>query len=260
MRSVAELNQAARDIIAEGRHAIKPAPAVRERVRQRVLVQLVATSAGVLATSTSLASLAKLGIAVALASTVVGGAAYWGAVATRSPAVSQSSSIAHQAAPNVANASQSQTGANGAVAATSGLAPAEPANTAGRSSEANTAASSETIATAATTVVTSRSGNGSAPSASARGRELSAEIKLLSQANAALNRGDMGGARQLLATYDQRFGAGQLREERALAQILLLCGTGAVVEAEAARAQFDKRWPRSPLKLRIERSCAGKGR
>jgi len=87
---------------------------------------------------------------------------------------------------------------------------------------------------------------------------LSAELALLSEANAAVERGDAGKAQEILRDYDRRFRAGVLAQERAGTGVLALCAAGRLQEARAAAARFLSRWPRSPLVARIKDSCAGK--
>jgi outer membrane protein assembly factor BamD (BamD/ComL family) len=82
----------------------------------------------------------------------------------------------------------------------------------------------------------------------------------LTEANAAIKRGDVARASQLLDGYDQRFPSGKLAEERAAAGILALCASGRTQSAKSEASRFLERWPRSPLVARIKASCAGEGR
>jgi outer membrane protein assembly factor BamD (BamD/ComL family) len=90
--------------------------------------------------------------------------------------------------------------------------------------------------------------------------DLAGELALLTEANAAIRRGDATQASELLRAYDQRFPAGHLAEERAAAGILALCASGHPQSAIAEARRFVERWPRSPLVARIKASCAAEGR
>jgi outer membrane protein assembly factor BamD (BamD/ComL family) len=62
-----------------------------------------------------------------------------------------------------------------------------------------------------------------------------------------------------LRTYDERYPKGELAQERAAAGVLAHCAAGRTQLARAEARQFLERWPRSPLVVRIQGSCAGEG-
>jgi hypothetical protein len=59
-----------------------------------------------------------------------------------------------------------------------------------------------------------------------------------------------------LKEHRRRFGAGFLAEEREAMWIIALCRAGRLSEAAQARAVFDRRAPRSPLRVRINAECS----
>ena len=73
------------------------------------------------------------------------------------------------------------------------------------------------------------------------------ELRLVGQARAAVARGDFVPAMQLLAEHTRRFRAGWLAEEREALQVKVLIGLGRGDEARRAAADFEARFPRSPL-------------
>lgn len=88
--------------------------------------------------------------------------------------------------------------------------------------------------------------------------DLGSELSLLGQTKAAIEGGDLRRAAELLRTYDKRFHHGLMAEERMATGVLYLCATGRTDEAKSKARQFARRYPRSPLLIRIEGTCAGK--
>jgi hypothetical protein len=89
---------------------------------------------------------------------------------------------------------------------------------------------------------------------------LEGELALIAEASRALDVGDATAAMKALETHRSRFGAGFLREERDALWIVALCKQGSAAEAAAARASFERRAPRSPLRVRIEKQCKDSGK
>ena len=88
--------------------------------------------------------------------------------------------------------------------------------------------------------------------------DLAGETALLSAANAALARHDVAHATALLSAYDRQRAPSLLGEEREASGILVACAAGRPGAARIAAARFRTRWPRSPLRARVESSCAGR--
>lgn len=224
------LDQAAHQVITEGRYAIEPSAAVRDRVQQRVLLRLGAGAATLLSAKTVWGVIGKWAAGAAVVGAALGGGLYW------------------LAAPQ-----QVEVAANTRPIADAGVDTSVRAIEGAEVAPARDEAALQTVPSAHP--VASRP-SGAVSVTPSRRSDLAAEIELLAQANAALNRRDGNRARQLLSDYDRKFGAGVLREERFAAEILVLCATGDAARARAVAAQFEKRWPRSPLKVRVEASCA----
>jgi hypothetical protein len=73
------------------------------------------------------------------------------------------------------------------------------------------------------------------------------ELRLLERARAAVDREDFALAMQLLADHAHRFRRGRLVEEREALRVKALASLGRRSEARRAAAQFEARFPRSPL-------------
>jgi hypothetical protein len=73
------------------------------------------------------------------------------------------------------------------------------------------------------------------------------ELRLLEKARAAVDREDFALAMQLLADHAHRFRRGRLVEEREALRVKALASLGRRSEARRAAAQFEARFPRSPL-------------
>ncbi len=84
-------------------------------------------------------------------------------------------------------------------------------------------------------------------SATSGSREAQLELRLLERARAAVAREDFRAANRLLAEHARRFKAGWLAEEREALRVRVLVGLGRPNEARRAAADFEARFPRSPL-------------
>ena len=73
------------------------------------------------------------------------------------------------------------------------------------------------------------------------------ELRLLEQARAAVDREDFALAMQLLGDHARRFRRGRLVEEREALRVKALASLGRRSDARRAAAQFEARFPRSPL-------------
>ncbi len=82
------------------------------------------------------------------------------------------------------------------------------------------------------------------------------ELQVLSQVQAALQRGD--GAEALRLLNEPTTGSAQLLAERDAARVLALCATGQRGEAERAAVRFAERHPTSLQLAAVRRSCAEK--
>jgi hypothetical protein len=94
-----------------------------------------------------------------------------------------------------------------------------------------------------------------ASAAPGRPPSLRAELALLSQVQAALQRGEGGEALRLLDEH--RTSDRQLHAERAAARVLALCAAGKTEEARSAAAAFTRQHPGSVQASAVARSCAG---
>jgi hypothetical protein len=94
-----------------------------------------------------------------------------------------------------------------------------------------------------------------ASAAPARPSSLRAELSLLSQVQAALQRGEGDEALRLLDEH--RTSDRQLHAERAAARVLALCAVGKTEEARRAAAAFTRQHPGSVQTSAVARSCAG---
>jgi hypothetical protein len=103
--------------------------------------------------------------------------------------------------------------------------------------------------------VASTSTHVSAAAVRAVSPSMRAELELLSEVHAALQRGDGASALRRLdahVTTDR-----QLAAERRAARVLALCAVGRVEEARRASAAFVREHPASVQRGAVERSCAG---
>jgi hypothetical protein len=90
--------------------------------------------------------------------------------------------------------------------------------------------------------------------------DLAGELALLTQISEATKRADVARAERLLADYDQRYRSPQMAQERAAAGILLACAAGRTDVARAQARRFLEHWPRSPLVARINSSCVAEAK
>ncbi len=84
------------------------------------------------------------------------------------------------------------------------------------------------------------------------GRSLSAELDLLSRAQAAYTRGDFSQALSLLAEQAREFPNGHLAEEREALRVRSLMRSGRTDESHRAAAAFTQRFPRSALLAHVQ--------
>ena len=85
------------------------------------------------------------------------------------------------------------------------------------------------------------------------GRPADAEVRLLEQAWVALERQDFAAAMVPLVDHARRFRNGRLTEEREALRVKVLFGLGLRDEVRRAAADFEARFPRSPLLAAINR-------
>jgi hypothetical protein len=82
------------------------------------------------------------------------------------------------------------------------------------------------------------------------------EVKLLRDANAALQGGDAAGALALLDEHRREHPRGALSEESAAERVFVLCRMGRVADARQEADRFLRAHPKSPLAKGIRASCA----
>jgi hypothetical protein len=85
------------------------------------------------------------------------------------------------------------------------------------------------------------------------GRPADGEVRLLEQAWVALERQDFAAALVPLVDHARRFSNGRLTEEREALRVKALAGLGLRDEVRRAAADFEARFPRSPLLAAINR-------
>jgi hypothetical protein len=85
------------------------------------------------------------------------------------------------------------------------------------------------------------------------GRPAHGEERLLEQARAALERQDFTAAMVLIVDHARRFRNGRLTEEREALRVKALSGLGLRDEVRRAAADFEARFPRSPLRAAVNR-------
>lgn len=135
--------------------------------------------------------------------------------------------------------------------------------------EAATEAAPPSLAPAGVPVTEAPVGVTSAPTAaatpatraeprSAPASTLAVETALIESARAALGRGDAVAALRVLDEHEQRFPQGALVEERLASRVFALCGLGRRADASRAAAELLRRAPASPLRGRVQASCAGR--
>ena len=226
-----ELRPEELSVIAAARAAPAPTEMQRARVRKGLDAKIAAgVAAPLLATSTALATMLKLGASVVVVAAVGSGIVYVAAPRLLHKSGSQAASALPRpaTAPAPPPAAQPPAEAPAAPPAADSRATPAHARAAVRRHEASPATSAD----------------------------LAGELGLLTQVSAATKHSDVARADALLRSYDQRYPAGQLAEERAAAGILVHCAAGRVPAARAEARRFLERWPRSPLVARIHDSCA----
>jgi hypothetical protein len=228
-----ELGPEEKSLIAVARDSHAPTETQRARVRKALDTKLAAgMAAPLLATSSAMAMVGKVGAGVAILMVLGSTAAY---VATSGPG--------HKAAaPQVRLRS---TPARPPMAAP---VPAPVPPTAVRPSAPTPNDSRPGAARPRVPSVRRAAGPAALP-------DLAGELALLTQISNATKRGDVAGAEHLLADYDRQFPLAQLAEERAATGILLECAAGRTASARAQARRFFEHWPRSPLVARINSSC-----
>jgi hypothetical protein len=102
----------------------------------------------------------------------------------------------------------------------------------------------------------SRAGAPSASAAPSSSGTLAEEVRMLEEAQAALRSGDSLVALALLRRLDQRFPRGELREERAAAEVLALCANDLSGEAVGRGRAFLAKYPHSVYAARVRAACA----
>lgn len=230
-----ELGPEEKSLIAAARNAHVPSEVQRARVRRGLAAKLAAgVAAPPLAVSTALAMAGKIGAGIALVAAVGAGTAYF--VVARPEPKASSGRVRQATAPTVPAGTPVTARPPAAPVGALPLADSRPAS----ARPANPVHRREA----------------SPPPAV----DLAGELALLTQVNAAIKRGDVAQASELLCTYDQRFPSGKLAEERAAAGILVLCTAGRTQSAQSEARRFLERWPRSPLVARIRSSCAAEGK
>ncbi len=223
-----ELDDLARRVISDGRHAFDPSELVTARVRRAVENEL-ARGAGIPKwhEARRAPGWVKMLFAGATTSVATGALAYaaWWPKATVAPATAPipTLSVEHAAQRPATSASATET-----------------------TPEAWATPLASEVRTPVTRV----------PAASTNKSEsLAEEVKLLVSVNSAIQSRDAEQAARLLRIYDQQFKKPQLREERAAAGVLALCAAGRIEAARAAAKRFQATWPRSPLTARVVDSC-----
>lgn len=230
-------------VIAVAREAPGPSEVERARVRRGLDAKIAAgVLAPALVTSTALATVLKAGAGIAVAA----------ALGTGVVAVARSHRP-HLPAPPAA-VPRGRTTATPAPA----LAPSAPP-----AIEPVTASETPAVIPHARVPPRRQEGGHEGPvgrAVAAAPADLAGELALLTQINSATKQGDLARAETLLQSYDQRYRAGQLAQERAAAGILLDCAAGRTQAARAGAARFLEAWPHSPLVARIQDVCAGGGK
>lgn len=234
-----ELGPEEKSLIAAARESNAPTEVQRTRVSKGLAVKLAAGAAVPLLTgTTAMAMVGKIGVGVAFVAAVATGATY--VVATR-PARTR---------PQPAVVADPPSRRPVAVPPTAVAADPSPSVA---------PAPIPVLADAPTRSERAKAPRQRPAAKPAPSVDLAGELALLTQANAAIKRGDVAKALELLDGYDRRFPSGKLAEERAAAGILVLCATGRTQAAGVEARRFVERWPRSPLVARIKASCAAEG-
>ncbi len=231
MRDPVELDDVARRVIAEGRHAFEPSELVSARVRRSVGSKL---AQGAVTPTWQGAHGAPGWVKV-----LVGAAAASFATAALAYAVWRP-----RPAPLHAVISTPTQRANSVNAGAQVL-----------SASASPVELQKTEPSAVSSVTGSPAVTRPQPVNINKSESLAEEVNLLASVNSAIQSHDGGQALRLLRTYDRQFKKPQLREERAAAGVLALCAAGQVAAARTEAKRFQSTWPRSPLTARVVDSC-----
>jgi hypothetical protein len=81
------------------------------------------------------------------------------------------------------------------------------------------------------------------------------ELALLAQAREAVARGDLAGAREVLAQHQQQFPRGILAPERSVLSFLVACRSGQAASVRTQVRAFLDRSPRSPYAVSLRAAC-----
>jgi hypothetical protein len=234
-----ELRPEERALIATARDGVEPTEVQRARVRRSLDAKIAAgVAAPVLATSAGLATLLKAGAGLAVAAVLGGGVVYLAGPRPSGPDETPKARPARPSRPTLPTPPQASATVPGPVT------PTLPASAASETRSAPTRGPARRRA---------------APAARTTRVDLAGELGLLNQASAATRQGDVARADALLRAYDERYPSGELAQERAAAGVLAHCAAGRAQQARAEARRFLEHWPRSPLVVRIQGSCAGKG-
>lgn len=84
---------------------------------------------------------------------------------------------------------------------------------------------------------------------------IDAEMRLLGEASVALKKGRANRALQLVEKHARTFPKSTLAETREVTRTLALAALGRDADACQARDRFIRRWPGSPYRHRVEKSC-----
>jgi hypothetical protein len=84
---------------------------------------------------------------------------------------------------------------------------------------------------------------------------LADEVRLVAEAQRALNGGAAKRALRLIDQHALRFANGHLSQERDATRVLALCALGRSSEAQTERRRFLQAWPGSPLRARLLARC-----
>jgi hypothetical protein len=231
-----ELGPEELSVIAAAREGLDPTEMQRARVRQGLDAKITAgVVAPVLATSTAFATLLKVGVGVTVTA-MIGTGVYWAPrLSHKGVAPSPARTYVPAKTPTIKAAAQppKEISAEPAPARIPQPAVDQPPASAHPRTSMRRRETGLSVST-----------------------DLAGELALLTQVSAATKQSDVAGAAELLRTYDQRYPAGLLAQERAATGILVQCAAGRVQAARSEARRFLDRWPRSPLVARIQNSCA----
>jgi len=235
-KTMGGLSSDARAILRAARNSDDPSDEQCERVRGSLLASVVVAGAASLAASTTaVASVAKVVIPIAFVLTGSVGAGVWW-YARQGSVSAVAADVEHISAP--------------------APSPSAPPPVALASPALNAVKAVDVVPRSRRTTASSE---GRATSAAPHNR-LEEETKLLGQVNEALRAGDPVGAQALLDDYDQRFPAGVLREEMQATRVIARCQVAPGPLAQEAARQFLMQHPASPLASRVASSCRSPSR